>query len=110
MTTLVISAPDYRVKDGAESFETIIEKGRGKGYAIWEKWAKKIRPGWTVILLRADKNKKRAEGILARELVGTGQYVNGVQRYDIHIKGLAIVPFKKEVNFNYYGVAVIGDC
>jgi hypothetical protein len=108
MATLFIHAPDRAVKRGAKSFEAILEDGIGEGYAIWKKWAVKITPGWTVVLLRADKNKKRAEGILVRR-IGTSHYVNGVQRYDVHIKGLTIVPFKKEVNFNYYGVAVI-DC
>ncbi len=63
----------------------------------------------TIVLLRKDRNKKRAEGILVR-LEETGKYVNGVQRYNVHIKGLTEVTFKKE-NFNYNGVALIeGDC
>jgi len=107
MTTLVIHAPDYRVKNGGKSFEAILEDGIGPGYAIWDKWVKIIRSGLTVVLLRKDKNKKRAEGILDT-LVGTNRYVNGVQRHDIHIKGLTIVPYKSE-KLNRYGVAVI-DC
>jgi hypothetical protein len=110
MATLFIHAPDRGVKRGAKSFEAILKDSVGPGYAIWGKWAVKIRPGWTIVLLRADKNKKRAEGILDEPLVPTKRYVNGVQRYDVHIKGLTVVPFKKEVNFNRYGVAVIGDC
>lgn len=108
MTTLVIHAPYSKGKPGApNSFETYLKTGVGKGYAIWNKWAVEIRPGGTVVLLRKDKSNKRAEGILVR-LVETNQYVNGVQRYDVHIRDMKEVPFKKE-NFNYYGVAVIGN-
>ncbi len=106
MATLFILARS----DKTPSFEHILKTGIGPGYAIWEKWAVKIRPGWAVVLLRVDKNKKRAEGIIDRPLVGTNRYVNGVQRYDVHIKDMKEVPFKKEVNCFPYGVAVIGDC
>ena len=39
MTTLVIHAPDYRVKDGAKSFEAVLadgEPGRGHLLVRWE--------------------------------------------------------------------------
>lgn len=105
MATIAILANSNKTP----SFEDILRTGIGPRYAIWEKWAVKIKPGWTVVLLRKDKNKKRAEGILVRRPVETDEYVNGVQRYNVHFKDMKEVSFKN-VNFNYYGVAVIGDC
>ncbi len=110
MTTLVINAPDYMVKkSGKKSFEQVLADGIGEGYAIYEQYISKLPKGSKIVLLRKDSNKKRAEGILVR-LEETGKYVNGVQRYNVHIKGLTEVDFKKE-NFNYNGVALIeSDC
>jgi len=110
MTTLVIHAPDYMVKkSGKKSFEQVLADGIGKGYAIYEEYISKLPKGSKVVLLRKDRNKKRAEGILVR-LVPTGRYTpQGMQRYDVHIKGLAEVSYKPE-ELNHCGVAIIGDC
>ena len=109
MATLFIHAPYRKAAPGERySFEYIRKTGTGEGYAIWRKWAAIIKQGWTVVLLRSDKEQKRAEGILVG-LERTGLYVNGVERYNVHIEGLKKVSFKKEVNFNHYGVCVI-DC
>jgi hypothetical protein len=109
MATLFIHAPYKKAPPcGRYSFEYIYKTGIGEGYAIERKWEGIIKPGWSVVLLRCDKDKKRAEGIL-RELEQTGIYVTGRQRYNVHIAGLKKVPFKKEVKFNHYGVALI-DC
>lgn len=105
MTTLAINAPDKRVKDGADSFETILASGIGKGYAIYPKIKSRLTMGSKVVLIRKDRNKKRAEGILL-DLVETNEYVNGIRRYDVHIQNMTKVKFEK-VNFNYYGVAII---
>lgn len=109
MTTLVIHAPDYRVKNGEESFETILEKGRGKGYIIFPKDVSRLPLGSKVVLLRKDKNQKRAEGRLVN-LPPTTKTSKGKQRYDVHFKDMKMVPYKP-VRLNRFGVAVIeGDC
>lgn len=110
MTTLFIGAPYTKAAPELRfSFEYICKTGIGEGYAIWEKWAVKIRPGWTVVLLRNDKDKKRAEGILI-DRKPTGIYIKGVQRYDVHIRGLTQVLYKKPPKkLNPFGVLVI-DC
>lgn len=111
MITLVIHAPDYRVKDSADSFETILASGLGKGYAIFKKDVSKLPQGSKVVLIRQDKkrNKSRAEGSLVK-LVETTKTPQGIQRYDVHIKGLTEVIYKS-VKLNRFGVAVIeGDC
>jgi len=53
--TLVIHAPDYRVKYGAKNFEAVLADGVGKGYAIYQKDISKLPPNSTVVLLRKDK-------------------------------------------------------
>lgn len=112
MATLVIHAPDYRVKHGAESFETILEKGRGKGYIIFPKDVSRLPPGSKAVLLRNDKDKKRAEGILVK-LDQTITTPKGKKRYNVHFKDAKVIPYsyKSEEKLNRCGVAVIeGDC
>ena len=105
MPTLVIHAPDRRAREGATSFEQILGAGIGDGYAIWTDYVNRIYAGCTVVLLRKDKNKLRAEGRLVK-FVGTGRFINGVQRYDVHFKNMIEVPYKPE-RLNHYGVAVV---
>jgi len=118
MATLFIGAPWDKIdekgnnvgKPGAPgSFETYLKTSIGKEYAIWKKWALIIKSGWTVVLLRNDQDEKRAEGILV-DLKPTGKYIKGVQRYDVHIRGLTQVPYKRPPKkLNRFGVLVI-DC
>jgi len=110
MATLFIHAPYWKASPpGRYSFEYICKTGIGEGYAIWKKWALIIKPGWTVVLLRNDKGKKRAEGILV-DLKPTGKYIKGVQQYDVYIRDLMQVPYKKPPKkLNPFGVLVI-DC
>lgn len=109
MATLVIHAPDYRVKDGAKSFEKVLGDGIGEGYAIGQKYISKLPKGSNVVLLRKDRNRKRAEGILVK-LVPTTKTPQGIQRYDVHVEKWTKVPYKSE-KLNRFGVAVIeGDC
>ena len=106
MATLIIHAPDYRVKDGAKSFEKVLADGIGEGYAIGQKYISKLPQGSKVVLLRKDRDKKRAEGTLVK-LISTNRYTpQGIQRYDVHTKGLTVVPFKSE-RLNRFGVAII---
>jgi len=105
--TLVIHAPDYRVKkDGAKSFEAVFADGIGVGYAIYPNDINNLNPGCIVVLLRKDRKKRRAEGRLVK-LSPTGNWTkNGLQRYDVHFEDRRGVPYKS-VNFNRCGVAVI---
>ena len=114
MTTLVIHAPDYRVKDGAKSFEQVLADGIGKGYAIYEKYKSKLPEGSKVILLRNDKNQRRAEGYLINLLKTGIKTDNGIWRYDVHINGLReVLPYSYSPaeKLNRCGIAVIeGGC
>ena len=105
MPTLVINAPREMVQsDSKKSFENTLATGVGEGYAISRTLFEQCRPGCPVVLLSKDE-RKRAEGKLVR-LVPTSKAGNGIQRYDVHIKDLAVVPYKPEA-LNRNGVAVI---
>lgn len=105
MATLVIHAPDHRVKGGAKSFESVLSDGIGVGYAIYAYDIGRLTAGSTVVLLRKDRRRQRAEGRLLR-LVPTNKYTpQGIQRYDVHITGLKPVFYKPE-RLNHFGVAV----
>jgi len=108
ITTLVIHAPDYRVKGGAKSFEAIFESGIGPGYAISQKDLSRLPPDSKVVLLRKDKNQKRAEGRLVKLVFTGGTIPQGIKRYDVHFNDRKLVPYKAE-RLNRFGVAVI-DC
>lgn len=110
MITLVINAPWWRKGGKPEepySWETYLKTGVGKGYAIRRKDASKLPSGSKVVLLRKDKNKQRAEGLLVN-LVATTKTAQGLQRYDVYFEKQAVVTYKPE-KLNRFGVAVI-DC
>ncbi len=107
VTTLVINAPWYR--KNAPSFEAILCTGIGPGYAISKKDVNRLPPGSAVVLLRTDKNKARAEGVLIERVETTippTKTPQGIQRYDVHVEKWTVVPYKPE-KINRFGVAVI---
>lgn len=109
MTTLVIHAPDGKAKKGEKSFEAVLADGVGVGYAISKKDKTKLLPGsTTVVLLRKDKNRRRAEGLLVELVLTTRKSPQGIHRYDVHFEKRTVVPYKSE-KLNHFGVAVI-DC
>ena len=109
MPTLVIHAPYSKGKPGTpNSFETYLNTGIGKGYAIFPKDVRRLPTGCKVVLLRKDKNRLRAEGLLAR-LVPAGITPQGIQRYDVYFEKLTVVPYGKPEKLNHFGVAVL-DC
>lgn len=95
MTTLIIHAPYHRSKTGVKSFEKVLADGIGDRYAIGSRDFDRLCPGCKTVLLRKDKDQRRAEGILVR-LVERNKASNGLQRYDIYIEGLTEVPYKPE--------------
>lgn len=105
MATLVIHAPDYRVKQGAKSFAAVLATGIGDGYAIFQRDIARLVPGSKVVLLRKDSNEQRAEGSLVK-LVSNGKTTpQGIKRYDVHFSGGKVVQYKPE-RLNRFGVAV----
>lgn len=106
MTTLVIHAPDRRAKSGSKSFEAVLADGIGDKYAIFQKDVGRLVSGSKVVLLRKDKEKSRAEGILL-QLVDTGKKTpQGILKYNVHFKDQKVVSYKPE-RLNRFGISII---
>jgi hypothetical protein len=105
MLTLVINAPKTKVQEeNKQSFEKTFRSGIGDEYAIWSHWVPLLVTGSRVVLLSKDE-ELRAEGELL-ELIPKSKTGSGIQRYDVHIKNLKMVPYKPE-RLNRNGVAII---
>ncbi len=101
----MINAPKAKVQgENKRSFKSTFNSGIGDEYAIWSHWVSLIAPGCKVVLLSKDE-ELRAEGELV-ELVPKSKTGSGIQRYDVHLKKLKMVPYKAE-RLNRNGVAVI---
>jgi hypothetical protein len=104
MPSLIINAPrQQEIERNAQSFEKTFSTGIGKSYAINSKLFHQIHPGYTVVLLSKDR-KLRAEGELIR-LIPTYKTKNGIQRYDVHVRGFVKVQYRSE-RLNRNGVAL----
>jgi hypothetical protein len=105
MPSLVIHAPHGRVQEeNKRSFNETFETGIGDEYAIPSRLAALLSPGCKVILLSKDE-QKRAEGELVK-LEPRSKANNGMQRYDVHVRSLKMVPYKGEVLLRS-GIAVV---
>lgn len=104
MATLVIHTPqDKAVQEGKRSFEKTVQSGVGDEYAIYQDLYKELSPGFCVVVLD-EVRQLRAEGNLVK-LIQKSKAGNGVQRYDVHIAGLKMVPYRSEF-LNRCGIAV----
>ena len=104
MPSLIINAPrQQEIERNAQSFEKTFSTGVGESYAINSKLFPQIHPGCKVVLLSKDR-KQRAEGELIR-LVPTYKSKNGIQRYDVHVRGFVKVQYRPE-RLNRNGVAL----
>lgn len=105
MTTLVIHAPSGKARrEGKKSFDETLKNGRGDGYAIDSKRYHLVYPGCRVVLLDKDK-RQRAEGWLV-ELEETEKTGSGMQRYNVYVENMVIVPYRSEI-LTHWGIAVI---
>jgi hypothetical protein len=105
MATLIIHAPKAMVaQEQKKSFQNTLESGVGEGYAIAKADHDRLAAGCVVVVLSKDE-KRRAEGTLAR-LIPNGKTKGGMQRYDVHIRGLTEVAYQPEP-LGRTGVSVI---
>ena len=107
MPTLVIHAPHSEVKQNQnQSFNQTFTTGRGDGYAISSGLFTQISPGDAVVMI-CKVHKKQAEGRI-KELCPTVKAGNGIQRYDVLMVDLKMVPYTHEsIRLNRNGVTVI---
>ena len=104
MLSLIINAPRLQeIERDAQSFEKTFSTGIGKNFAVNSNLFQHIHPGCKVVLLSKDR-KLRAEGELIR-LVATYKSKNGIQRYDVHVRGFVKVEYRSE-RLNRNGVAL----
>jgi hypothetical protein len=105
MSKLVIHAPRSKSQqEGKRSFAETIATSIGDGYAISLTLFRQLDPGDGVIVLNKD-TRQRAEGTLVR-LQPNGATGSGIQRYDVFMQNLVMVPYQSEP-LNRNGVAVI---
>ena len=108
MPTLVIHAPKYQVQqNGKKSFNATLVDGRAEGYAINRRIFAIINNNRNIckVVLLSNDEQLRAKGTLIR-LQETEMTGNHIQRYNIYIKGLRIVPYRPE-RLNRNGVNII---
>ena len=105
MPKLVIHAPLSKAQQqGKRSFAQTVATGVGDGYAINRRLRQQLTPGDGVVVLDKD-TRQRAEGRMTG-LQPNGWTGNGIQRYDVLTRDLAIVTYQSE-DLNRNGVAVI---
>jgi hypothetical protein len=91
------------LQEGKRSFAQTLISGVGDGYAVYPRLFQQISPGERLILLDKD-TRRRAEGILVG-LQPNGWTLNGIQRYDVLMRDMAIVPYQS-IPLERTGVAV----
>ena len=104
MSTLVLHAPPRGILENKRSCQGTFASGIGDEYAIPQNLVAKLSSGCKVVLLNKDDGE-RAQGRLV-ELVPTSKAGNGMQRYNVHVADLKIVPYRSE-RLTRTGVAVI---
>jgi hypothetical protein len=105
MPKLVIHAPFSKTQQqGKRSFAQTIATNIGDGYAINRRLRQQINAGDGVVLLDKE-TRQRAEGTLTG-LQPNGWAGNGIQRYDLPLRDMTMVPYQTE-RLNRNGVAVI---
>ena len=107
MPTLVIHAPHSEAQHNQkQSFRRTFETGTGEGYAISRGLVQQLSPGDPVIVI-CKVHRQQASGTI-RKLVPTVKAGNGIQRYDVIMDDLELVPFDSaDVRLNRNGVAII---
>ena len=104
MAILVLHAPRTGTLENKRSFASTLASGIGDEYAIPQNLVAKLSSGCKVVLLNKD-DAERAEGTLV-ELVPTSKAGNGIQRYNVRVADLKMVPYRSE-RLTRTGVAVI---
>lgn len=117
-TTLILSTPWYKKDEAGRSsgkpgekysFETYMQTTEGQGYALSQREVNKLGPGSKVVLLRNDRQKRRAEGIIISLIKTDKKTPQGIWRYNVKFRDIKEVeyiykPFEKVTR---HGIRVI---
>jgi|SRR5579871_2026636 len=106
MPTLFLLAPHSKTQPGThhKDFYTIVANGVGPDYGISSNLIQQVTTGMRVVLFDRDR-RLQAEGTVAA-YVPTAKAGNGVQRYDVSIRGLILLPYTNPPRVNRFGVAI----
>jgi hypothetical protein len=106
MRTLYLHAPYDKSQRGStfyKDFYTILQNGIGPDYAIYSSLVGVINPGTRVVVF--DRSRQlQAEGVVSHLVP---KPFNRIQRYDVHIRNLATVPYSNPPGVNRCGVEVL---
>jgi hypothetical protein len=108
MTTLVVSTPWYKKDKAGQSigkpgeshgWETYLKTGIGLGYILYQAEFAKLQQSITrgsgkVVMLRQDRDQRRAEARLTKLVRTQSQAKNGQWRYDVYFEEQKQVPYK----------------
>jgi hypothetical protein len=106
MRTLFLLAPHSKNQPSTnhKDFNTIRASGVGPDYGISSNLIGQVAPGMPVVVFDRDR------GLQARGIVTgctpTTKAGNGVQRYDVGIRGLAMQPYTHPPRVNRFGVGI----
>ena len=107
MATLYLGTPHSRAKNGARSFEEVLETRIGRAYALSEHEAQTLKPGDRVVVVRKDRYRSRAEGKL-QKIEFTGQITeNGLRRFNMYIDELTVVEYHPGSGLKHTGVRLV---
>jgi len=106
MPTIYLSAPHSKTQVGTHrrDFFTILANGIGPDYGIWSTLIGQVVPGMSAVVFDRDRGL-RAEGTIV-SYAATVKAANGVQRYDLIMRGLTQVTYTNPPKVNYFGVAI----
>lgn len=107
MATLVIHAPYSQVEQNQkQSFDKTVATGIGSGYAIQRSFFEQLIANDKVIVI-CKTHQKQAVGRL-KALIPTEKTKTGMQRYDVFMSGLELVPYTQDnIKLNRNGVTVL---
>jgi hypothetical protein len=106
MSTLFLLAPHSRTQPGThrKDFYTIVANGVGPDYGISTNLMPQVGAGMPVVVFDRDR-RLQAEGTVTG-YAPTTKAGNGVQRYDVSIRGLTQRPYTNPPRVNRFGVGI----
>lgn len=109
--TLILHVPYGRGVPGSPySFETYMQTGVGRGYALSEREVSALHPGCKVVLLRNDRQRCRAEASFVSLDRTDKRTPQGIPRYHVYFRNQRVVDYsyaRPAEQVNRRGVRVV---
>jgi hypothetical protein len=106
MPTLFLLAPHSKTQPGThhKDFYTILANGVGPDYGISTNLILQVNAGMPAVIFDRDR-RLQAEGIVVG-YAPTIKASNGIQRYDVTVRGLTLQPYTNPPRVNRFGVGI----